>query len=367
MRVAVYAPMNSGLGPTPSGDRGMIRAIQAALARAGHEPVVVSELRAYEGRGDADAQAAVARAATAERDRLLAPGSALAGCEAWLTYHCYYKNPDRLGPACAAARGLPYAIVEASYAAKREAGPFAAPAAAARRAIEAAHAVAAMTPHDSVMLARVVPERRLHLLPPFVDAEPFLAVERPARAPGPAELLTVAMMRPGKKMANFPVLARVLARLEDRPWRLSVAGDGEGRAEAEAALAPLGSRVRFLGRIAREAMPSVYGASDLLVWPGLREAYGLSFLEAAASGTPSAAFATHGVPASVEEGVTGRLAPEGDEAAYAALIAGLIDDGAARARLGASARAFVAAHRGLDAAARRLDAILRAAASEARA
>ena len=43
---------------------------------------------------------------------------------AWLTYHAYHKSPDWLGPAVADALGIPYLLVEASFAPKQAGGPW---------------------------------------------------------------------------------------------------------------------------------------------------------------------------------------------------------------------------------------------------
>jgi glycosyltransferase involved in cell wall biosynthesis len=168
-------------------------------------------------------------------------------------------------------------------------------------------------------------------------------------------------MRPGKKMAGFPVLGETIRGLMDRDWTLSIAGDGEARSEAEAALAPLGGRVRFLGRVAREAMPPLYRDHDLLVWPGLREAYGVAYLEAAASGVPSLAFASLGVPDAVAQGISGLLAPEGDVQALRANLEQLIGDEALRARLGFTARAWALERRSLTSGAAELGHLMAAA------
>ena len=96
-------------------------------------------------------------------------------------------------------------------------------------------------------------------------------------------------------------------------------------------------------------------ASDIFVWPGHGEAYGLAYLEAQAAGLPVVAQATHGVPSVVVGGETGILTPAGDVAAYRAAIAELIADQGLRARMAAAARRFVFEDRNLASAARILD------------
>jgi glycosyltransferase involved in cell wall biosynthesis len=96
-----------------------------------------------------------------------------------------------------------------------------------------------------------------------------------------------------------------------------------------------------------------------MVWPAVREAWGMALLEAEAAGLPVVAGRVGGVPSIVIEGETGLLAPDGDAAALADAVAALLDDPERRRALGRAAAAHVARTHGLAAAARRLDAILR--------
>ena len=53
MRIAFYAPLKPPDHPVPSGDRQIAQLFLAALRLAGHEPVLVSCFRSFEGYGDA--------------------------------------------------------------------------------------------------------------------------------------------------------------------------------------------------------------------------------------------------------------------------------------------------------------------------
>src|SRR5205823_7053303 len=105
MRVAFYAPLKPPDDPIPSGDRRVASLLLDALRLAGHKPFVASRLRSFDGKGDPVNQTRLAELARHETERLLAkwrwePRSVP---ELWLTYHLYYKAPDGLGPAIAAA------------------------------------------------------------------------------------------------------------------------------------------------------------------------------------------------------------------------------------------------------------------------
>ncbi|MCC6920220.1 MAG: glycosyltransferase family 4 protein [Alphaproteobacteria bacterium] len=356
-RALIYCPMNPPQpGAQPSGDRAMAGLLSRALEADGFAVEPASAFRSYDGSGDGAAQAAIAAAGAAEAERLIAQHRS-APPALWVTYLSYYKSPDLLGPAVAATLGIPYVIVEASYAAKRANGAFAAPHAAAKAALERADAVFAMTAHDAAGLGAVVPPERLHRLPPFIDARPFAAVRRKAGLT--PVILSVAMLRPGKKLANFPLIAAALARIADLRWIYLVAGDGPGRAEAEASFASFPrDRVVFAGAFPATAMPDVYGRASLYLWPGLREAYGLSYLEAQASGLPVVACATHGVPAVVEQGRGGLLSEAGDPDGLAQSLRILLANPQTRETMGEVAREFVSAERTVAQAAAHLRPVL---------
>ncbi|MFM8992241.1 MAG: glycosyltransferase family 4 protein, partial [Alphaproteobacteria bacterium] len=154
---------------------------------------------------------------------------------------------------------------------------------------------------------------------------------------------------------------RALARLEERPWRLLVAGDGPARAEVEAAFAPLGARVAFLGAQAPEELAALYAASDLFAWPAIHEAWGMALLEAHAAALPAVAGDSGGVGEILQHGRTGWRVPACDDVAFSAALAEALDDPARLRARGTAAWAKVAAEHDLAAAGVALDRILAAA------
>ena len=161
--------------------------------------------------------------------------------------------------------------------------------------------------------------------------------------------------------------ADALDALNDGPWSLLIAGDGAARATVEALFARSRhtSRVRFLGQLDRTAVRRLYRAADIAVWPAVREGCAMALVEAQALGIPVVAGARPGIAQAVRSGETGLLVPVGDDAAFAGAIGTLLAD---PARLAAMTAAADRARGRLNprAAARRLDAILRAARDEIR-
>jgi glycosyltransferase involved in cell wall biosynthesis len=344
MRIAFYAPLKSPLHPAPSGDRQMARLLIRALRLAGHDVALASEFRSYDGVGDPARQHRLQAEGEAEARRLLA---ALRDDppDLWFTYHLYHKAPDWLGPRVSAELGVPYVVAEPSHAPKRAGGPWDLGYRAAARAIGQAALVLCLTRHDMACVAPLV-AGRLEWLPPFIDASSFLSAPR---AGDGRTLLAVGMFRPGDKLESYRRLGAALALLE-ADWRLLVVGDGPERAAVERAL----PRAEFRGQAGPEALPALYGAADLYVWPAAGEAYGMALLEAQAAGLPVVAGRERGVPDVVCEGETALLPTPGDAAAFAEAVRRLLGDGALRQEMGGRARAFVVGQRDLPAAAARL-------------
>ncbi|HEY8382828.1 MAG TPA: glycosyltransferase family 4 protein [Microvirga sp.] len=358
--VAFYAPLKSPRHPAPSGDRTMARLLLAALAKAGFEPDLATELRSLDKAGDLAVQERLRAegqreaAALVERYRALDPGRRP---RLWFTYHVYYKAPDWIGPQVADALGIPYVIAEGSRARKRAEGPWAVGHRGAEAALDRADAVFVMTAHDRPALEAARPPAQLLIpFPPFLDAD---AGDPPPRRTGCA-LLSVAMMREGDKLASYRILAEALNALADRAWTLDIVGDGEARPVVERLFEHFGARVRFRGRIDEpEALRHAYEAADLFVWPAVNEAYGMVLLEAQARGCPVVAGAFGGVPEVVRDGETGLLATPGDPAAFAGAIRTLLADPERRASMGMAANRFVRDERSLARAAARLAQALR--------
>lgn len=360
-RIAFYAPLKPVDHPIPSGDRQMARLILRALEASG--PVeVASGLRVYDGAGDPAAQARLTAAAAAECDRLLSLYAAEPARRPalWLSYHVYYKAPDLIGPAIARALGIPYVVVEATRARKRLTGPWSAFAAAAESAIEQAALVLCVSTRDrQAVEAYGPPGQQVAMLPPFLDLPPAPESEAVARTEpvSPPRLLTVAMMRPGDKLASYRLLADSLHLLPAQPWTLDIVGDGPAAAEVSALFTPFAPRVTLHGASAPSDLAAHYRAADLLVWPGLNEAFGMVYLEAQAHGVPVLAVDNAGTGTVIQDGVGGRLtgptAPD-----YAAALSALLSDPPALRGLGRRARAHVEANHALSAAAERLRGLL---------
>src|SRR5262249_46355572 len=82
-------------------------------------------------------------------------------------------------------------------------------------------------------------------------------------------------------------------------------GDDRKRLQARAREAGLSHRVRFLGAVGLPRLIEIYRAVDLFVMPSTGEGFGIAFLEAMASGTPSIGLDVAGARDSLADGELG--------------------------------------------------------------
>ncbi|WP_377841116.1 glycosyltransferase family 4 protein [Bosea sp. UC22_33] len=355
MRIAFHTPLNPIGDDGVSGDRRMARQLVAALESLGHVVEPVAAPKTYFREPDPARFASASADAARLRDVLLTGyRGGKPRPDLWFTYHNYYRSPDFLGPAIAAALGIPYVTAESSDSSRRSTGEWAAHSAVARQALAAGDVHFHFTNRDRQGLVRWENEgTALLALPPFIAP----GSERPrlAGSSGAPRLITVAMMREGAKLKSYLTLARILERCREDAWTLSIIGNGPCHAEITAAFAGLPEgRINWHGQLDRDAIQAELARHDIFLWPGIGEAYGLVYLEAQAAGLPVVAFDSGGVAETVRAGETALLVPEHDEAALATALTSLLRDKALRETMGAAARRFILAERTPARAAERL-------------
>ena len=91
--------------------------------------------------------------------------------------------------------------------------------------------------------------------------------------------------------------------------KLLIIGDGSERENLEnlAKKLNLKERIKFLGEIPNEKIPTHLAAADCFVLPSVKEGFGIVLLEAMAAGIPIIATKVGGVPDLIEHGKTGIL------------------------------------------------------------
>lgn len=156
----------------------------------------------------------------------------------------------------------------------------------------------------------------------------------PPPADGPFTFLALSRLDPVKRIG---LVVEAVGRLP--AVRLLIAGEGPQQAMLERLAAPLGERVRFLGRL-EDPRPAL-AACHALVNATREEGLGLAILEAGAMQRPTVAFAGGGTPEVVIDGRTGWLVPGDDVDALVSAMAAASADRAKAAQYGANARAQV--------------------------
>ncbi len=335
------------------------RQFMTLLEKTGYPATLASRLRTWSQTGEnfnalstqaeTEAENCIARENAEER-----PKAAFV-----FTYHNYYKAPDIIGPQIARRLGIPYILAESSRAPKRATGSHAQGHRLAEMASDAAALILTPTLHDQEMLDALKPaNQRVVRLPPFLDSAAWEPVSAPhprihsRDEAAPIQLLTVAMMRDGYKTESYFKLADLLDMLPTEHWTLDIVGDGDNRSTIENRFEKFGSRIRFHGAVNDQRMlGQLYAQADIFVWPAISEPIGMVFLEAQAHGLPCIAFGYRGVPDVIQNGVTGVVVTEGDDALFATALTELIREAPRRFAMSAAARSFIRHERSMEGAA----------------
>ena len=182
--------------------------------------------------------------------------------------------------------------------------------------------------------ASIAPERVLVV--PNTVREAFTpgdgAAQRLAWAgEGEKILLTVARMDARERYKGHDrVIAAIpdlVAKGHDICYEIVGEGDDRSRLEMLARDAGVSERVRFLGAQDMQSLIESYRAADLFVMPSTGEGFGVSFLEAMASGTPVLGLNVAGARDALADGELGTLVPENElTAAIARLLIQLKPD-----------------------------------------
>ncbi|HEY2065260.1 MAG TPA: glycosyltransferase, partial [Gemmatimonadaceae bacterium] len=132
------------------------------------------------------------------------------------------------------------------------------------------------------------------------------------------------------------------------PSALVMVGDGPDRVEAEqeARRLDVADQVFFLGKL--ESVAPLLACADLFLLPSQNESFGLSALEALATGVPVIGTHAGGLPEVVRDGETGALLPVGDVAGMAAAAVGFLSEPARWAAASQLAARDARARFGLD-------------------
>jgi N-acetyl-alpha-D-glucosaminyl L-malate synthase BshA len=193
---------------------------------------------------------------------------------------------------------------------------------------------------------------RIEVIPNFVDPEVYdrsrytsiLDEQLPSET---SVLMHISNFRPVKRVRD---VVKVFERVNrECPSVLVMVGDGPDRVDAEAEARDLGvqDKVFFLGKI--DAVAPLLAGADLFLLPSSGESFGLSALEALATGVPVIGTQVGGLPEVVRQDETGILCPVGDVESMAAGAVEILRDRARWHRMSTLAAADARERFSLDA------------------
>ncbi len=169
----------------------------------------------------------------------------------------------------------------------------------------------------------------------------------------PSEKITVAYpgvdqrFKPGKKIGkkftimfvgglkprkNSEFLLQVMVRINQPNVELVFAGDGPLKNKLQ------GKNVRVTGFIAEKDKPALYHQADVVVLPSIKEGFGMTLIEAGASGLPVVGNNSWSIPEIIQDGVTGFLARPGNVNDWTSKLTQLIKSESLRQKLGEAGR-----------------------------
>lgn len=165
--------------------------------------------------------------------------------------------------------------------------------------------------HDVTVVPCGMSRRPLDLLPMKESTPTLVYINRLQRA----------------KLPDHALLAFAEVRRQLPQAQLWVIGDGylRGRLERDA-----GAGVRFWGHVSETQKTELLTRAHLLLYPAVREGWGISILEANAVGTPALGYDVPGLRDSIRDGETGALVQAGDATALGAKSVEILRDEAMR-------------------------------------
>ncbi|MBW2937883.1 N-acetyl-alpha-D-glucosaminyl L-malate synthase BshA [Aureisphaera sp. CAU 1614] len=172
-------------------------------------------------------------------------------------------------------------------------------------------------------------QREIDVVPNFIDLEKhtntFTDCQRGMMAQENERIIThVSNLRPVKRIMD--VIAVFYKIQQSIPSKLIMVGEGPEKEGAEALCHKLGiaDKVLFLGN--SDEVNKILCFTDLFLLPSEKESFGLSALEAMASGVPVVSTNTGGLPEVNEHGISGYLNEIGDVEGMAAHALAILKD-----------------------------------------
>jgi glycosyltransferase involved in cell wall biosynthesis len=181
-------------------------------------------------------------------------------------------------------------------------------------------------------------ENKIRVIPNGVDVNRFSPDNKNEKGDNRPTILYMGRLVPKK---GVPVLIRAMKNIVKKyPDALLIVG-GKGKMKtflsSYANTLGLKENVRFLGYVPDSMLPSLYSSSDVFVLPSTTsESFGITLLEAMASGTPVIGSSVGGIPEVI--GDCGFIVEPGNPKKVSDAVITLLDDENLREKLGRKGR-----------------------------
>lgn len=158
-----------------------------------------------------------------------------------------------------------------------------------------------------------LPDERAKVLPNTVNPMFQVQDRQPAHG-GSLRLLTVGRLAAGEAYKGHDRIIRALPELKTQApnCHYQIVGQGDDKPRLIALAADLGvsNSVEFLDSVSADALPKIYAQADVFVMPSTGEGFGITFLEAMASGLPALGMGVDGSVDPLADGTLGFIANE---------------------------------------------------------
>jgi colanic acid/amylovoran biosynthesis glycosyltransferase len=181
-----------------------------------------------------------------------------------------------------------------------------------------------------------------HVVHCGIDAEKFSSA---GHQPEAGRMVCVCRLSPKK---GLDIAIRACAKLRDNNVKFlyEIAGDGPQRHDLEELIErlDLSDRVKLLGAMSNDQLTELYSRASVFVMSCVKTADGdmdgipVAMMEAMACEVPVVSTSISGIPELIDDGITGRLAPEKDANALAQILQELLGDKDKIARFGKAGR-----------------------------
>lgn len=211
--------------------------------------------------------------------------------------------------------------------------------------LDMTHATAISQCLKSNLVAGGVPVDDARVIYQGIPIERFPVREQLGRLSQPVRLLYTGQLHRYKGVHTLLHAAHHIASTTEISVTLVGAGDADYERELRALAAEGSADVTFMGRVPHDDLPKVYREHDLFVFPSTwQEPFGLTHLEAMASGLPVISTANGGHGEFLRDGENALVFEPEDVDGLAGRIQRLIQDDALRCRLARDGRRHVEDH-----------------------